>query len=150
LTYLLKKNLVFVLTQEHAVAFQTLKTSLIQAPIFTLPDFSKPFCIETDASTFGVGAVLMQNHHPIAYVSKALGHRLRGLSTYEKEYVAILLIVEHWRSYLHVGEFVIATNEQSLAHLNEQRLHTSCQQFLFTKLLGLNYNVVYKKGLIIG
>jgi hypothetical protein len=111
LTDLLKKNSVFVWTPEHAVAFQTLKTSLIHAPFLALPDFSKPFCIETDASAFGVGVVLMQVHHPIAYVSKALGRRLRGLPTYEKEYVTILLVVEHWRSYLHVGEFVIATNQ---------------------------------------
>jgi hypothetical protein len=42
----------------------------------------------------------MQDHHPIAFVRKALGPKLRGLSTYEKEYVAILLAIEQWRSYL--------------------------------------------------
>jgi hypothetical protein len=42
----------------------------------------------------------MQGNHPISYVSKSLGPKLRGLSTYEKEYVDILLAVEHWRSYL--------------------------------------------------
>jgi hypothetical protein len=50
--------------------------------------------VETDACNVGVGVVLMQDHHPIAYVSKSLGPKLRGLSTYEKEYVAILLAVE--------------------------------------------------------
>jgi hypothetical protein len=81
---LLKMNYVFVWTRDHEVAFQTLKSALIQAPVFTLPYFSKPFCIETDASAGGVGAILMQDHHPIAYVSKALGPKMRGLSTYEK------------------------------------------------------------------
>jgi hypothetical protein len=40
-----------------------------------------------------VGAVLMQDQHPIAYISKALGSKLQGLSTYEKEYVIVLLAV---------------------------------------------------------
>jgi hypothetical protein len=80
-------------------------------------------------------------------MSKTLGPKLRGLSTYEKEYIAILLAVEQWRSYLQFQEFVIATDHQSLSHLNEQRLHTHWQQKVFSKLLGLKYRIVYKKGL---
>jgi hypothetical protein len=68
----------------------------------------------------------MHDSHPLAFVSKTLT-KLRGLSTYEKEYIAILLVVEQWRSYLHFQEFVILTNHQSLSHLNEQRLHTQWQ-----------------------
>jgi hypothetical protein len=114
--------------------------------VLSLPDFSKTFYIETDASYVGVGVVLMQEHHPLAFVSKALGPKMRGLLTYEKEYVAILLIVEHWRSYLQYSEFIIATNQRSLSCLNEQRFHTVWQQKVFTKLLGLDYKIVYKKG----
>jgi hypothetical protein len=101
------------------VAFNTLKTALVQAHVLSLLDFSKTFYIETDASDIGVGAVLIQEQHPIAFVSKALGPKMRGLSTYEKEYVAILLAVEHWRSYLQYSEFVIATDQRSLSYLNE-------------------------------
>jgi hypothetical protein len=43
----------------------------------------------------GVGVVLMQDHHPITYVSKSLGPKLKGLSTYEKKYIAILMAVDH-------------------------------------------------------
>jgi hypothetical protein len=66
--------------------------------------------------------------------------------TYEKEYIAILLAVEYWRSYLQFQEFCIVTDHKSLLHLDDQRLHTSWQQKVFTKLLGLNYKIVYKKG----
>jgi hypothetical protein len=59
-----------------------------------LPNFSKQFQVETDASDLGVGAVLMQEGHPLAYISKALGPRTKGLSTYEKEYLAILIAVD--------------------------------------------------------
>ncbi|KAK3145234.1 hypothetical protein QOZ80_4AG0325890 [Eleusine coracana subsp. coracana] len=53
LTNLLKKNTVFVWTEEHDQAFLTLKTTLSSAPILALPNFSKKFCIETDASDLG-------------------------------------------------------------------------------------------------
>jgi hypothetical protein len=82
----------------------------------------------------------------LAFVSKSLGPKLRGLSTYEKEYVAVLLAMELWWPYLQFPEFVIATDHKSLTHLNEQRLHISWQQKVFTKLLGLQYRVEYKKG----
>jgi hypothetical protein len=68
----------------------------------------------------------MHESHPVAFVSKSLGPKLRGLSTYEKKYVVILLVVEQWRYYLQLGEFVISTDQKSLSHLNEQMLHTSC------------------------
>jgi hypothetical protein len=71
---------------------------------------------------------------------------MRGLSTYEKEFVAILLVVEQWRSYLHIEEFHIHSDQKRLSHLNEQRLHTSWQQKVFTKLLDFNYKIIYKKG----
>jgi hypothetical protein len=77
---------------------------------------------------------------------KALGPKLQGLSTYEKEYVVVLLAVEQWRSYLQLSEFIIVTDHKSLLHLNEQRLHTPWQQKVFTKLLGLSYKVLYKKS----
>jgi hypothetical protein len=109
-------------------------------------DFSKPFAIETDASQYGVGAVLLQNGHPLAYVRKPLGVKTQGLSTYEKEYLAVLIAVEQWRSYLQLSEFIIYTDQKALIHLNDQRLHTVWQQRVFTKLLGLQYRVVYKKG----
>ena len=92
----------FIWTSVHEEAFQTLKQSLISAPVLALPDFSQPFCLETDASKMGIGAVLMQSSHPIAYLSKALGPKSQGLSTYEKEYLAILVAVDQWRHYLQL------------------------------------------------
>jgi hypothetical protein len=129
---LLKKISVFVWTDDHDQAFNILQYALVQAPVLVLLDFTQPFCIETDASNGGVGVVLMQNQHPIAFISKAFGTKLKGPSTYEKEYVAILLAIEQWMSYLPLGEFHIYTNQKSSIHLNENRLHTSWQQKVFT------------------
>jgi hypothetical protein len=141
LTALLKKGSLFVWTNEHGIAFDTLKKALVTAPVLALPDFTVVFLVETDASAVGVGAVLMQKGHPLAFLSKALGPKSRGLSTYEKEYLAVILAVQQWRPYLQHQEFVILTDHKSLTQLNEQRLHTPWQHKVFTKLLGLQYRV---------
>ena len=146
LTNLLKKGALFVWTSETETAFQALKQALISAPVLALPDFSKEFFIETDASNKGIGAVLVQDGHPLAYVSRALGPKNQTLSVYEKEYLAILLAIQQWRSYLQIKEFTILTDQKSLCSLTDQRLHTNWQQKALTKLMGLQYKIVYKKG----
>jgi ribonuclease HI len=145
LTELLKKNTVFVWTPMHELSFSALKKAMSSA-VLVVPNFSKPFYIETDACGTGVGAVLMQDGHPLDYISKALGPKSQGLSTYEKEYLAILL-AQQWRAYLQHSEFTIFTDQKSLTQLTEQRLHTQWQQKVFTKQMGLQYRVVYKWGL---
>lgn len=68
--------------------------------------------------------MLLQEGHPIAFVSKSLGPRTHGLSTYKKEYLAILVAVDQWRSYLQHAEFIIFTDQRSFMHLIDQKLHT--------------------------
>jgi hypothetical protein len=119
---------------------------LVATPILALPNFARPFVIETDATDSSIRVVLMQDGHPLAFLSKALGPKSRGLSTYEKEYMAILIAMQHWCPYLQQGEFCIHTDHKSMSQLNEQRLHTTWQHKVFTELLDLQYRVVYKKG----
>ena len=118
----------------------------MSALVLALPNFAKPFVIETDASETGIGVVLQQDGHPIAYVSKALGSKTQGLSTYEKESLAILLAIDQWKAYLQPVEFVINTDHKSLTHLSDQRLHTHWQQKVLTKLMSYQYKISYKKG----
>jgi hypothetical protein len=69
-------------------------------PVLALPDFALPFVIETDVCDDGLGAVLMQQGRPLAYLSKALGLKNRHLSIYEKEFLALIMAVDKWRLYL--------------------------------------------------
>lgn len=116
------------------------------APVLRMPDFSKSFIIETDACMEGMGAVLMQEGGPIAYLSKAFNSKNKGLSTYEKELMALVQAVTKWRHYLIGQHFIIRTNHQSLKHLLEKKLTTPMQHKWLSKLWGLDYEIHYKQG----
>lgn len=60
--------------------------------------------------------------------------------------MAIITAVDHWRHYLQLWEFHIYTDHRSLAQLDEHRLHTPWQKKMFTRLLGLQYRIIFKKG----
>ena len=89
LTNLLKKNS-FLWTDAAQQAFMALKQAMCSTPILALPDFTKSFLIECDASGMGIGAVLMQEGRPLAFTNEQLSGKHLGQSTYEKEMMAIL------------------------------------------------------------
>lgn len=132
--------------EEAEKAFQTLKTAVTSSPVLTLPNFELPFEIECDASGKGVGAVLMQMKHPIAYFSKAFTASKLSKSAYDKELMALVLAIQHWRHYLLGRRFVVYSDQKSLKHLLQQRITTANQQEWMAKLLGFDFEVVYKVG----
>ena len=136
----------FIWGEAQQQAFEKLKHIMTKAPVLALPDHTKPFVLEADASGYGIGAVLMQNQRPIAYMSKAIGPKAAGLSTYDKEALAILEALKKWKHYFAGSKLVIRTDQQSLKYIQEQRLAEGVQHKLLIKLLGFDYQVEYKKG----
>lgn len=101
--------------------------------------------IETDACQKGIGTVLMQGKRPLAYLSKSIGVRNMGMSIYEMELLALMTAVGKWRHYLEGHHFIIKIDHRSLKYLLEQRITAPLQQMWLTKLLGLSYEIVYKR-----
>lgn len=99
LTQLLKND-AFAWQEDALEAFRNLKKAITQPPVPSLLDLNKPFMVKTDASGSGLGVVLMQEEHHIAFISKSLGPRQQALSTYEREMLAILQADTKWRHYL--------------------------------------------------
>ncbi|GJY44167.1 reverse transcriptase [Tanacetum coccineum] len=93
-----------------------------------------------------IGAVLQQESHPIAYLSKALFPKHQAYSTYEKEFLAVILALDKWRGYLMDRHFKIKTDHFSLKYLMDQRVTTPFQAKWLLKLLGFEYEISYKKG----
>ena len=89
LTALLKNNS-FTWTPAVDHAFQTLKAAMCTTPVLALPDFTKTFVLECDASGRGIGEFLMQHGRPLGFTNKQLLERHLGQSIYEKEMLAIL------------------------------------------------------------
>lgn len=106
LTSLTKKEC-FRWNEEAEQAFEELKKALCSTPVLALPQFDKSFVVETDACGSGIGAVLMQDGHPLAYISRHLKGKQLNLSIYEKELLAVVFAVQKWRHYLLTNHFVI-------------------------------------------
>nr|GFA57768.1 hypothetical protein [Tanacetum cinerariifolium] len=121
--------------------------AMVNAHVLKLPDFNEPFIVETDASGEGIGDVLQQSGHPIAYYNKTLAPRHHSLSTYKKELLAVIQALHKWRGYLLDRHFIITTDHFSLKYLLEQRITTPAQMKWLPKLMGFDYEIVYKKGI---
>lgn len=87
---------------EAKLAFVELRKALFETHILALPRFDQPFVVETDACGQGSGTILMQNGHPLAYISRHLKGKQLRLSIYEKELIAVVFDVQKWRHYLFV------------------------------------------------
>lgn len=142
---LLKANS-FTWTPKTQAAFENLKQAMTHLPTLTLPDFTKPFEVTTDASILVVGAVLSQESRPLAFFSKKLTPRLSASSTYVCELYALTESIKRWRQYLLGSTFKIFTDHKRIKCLMTQTIQTPEQQKWLTKLVGFNYEIHYKPG----
>ncbi|XP_058769067.1 uncharacterized protein LOC131642924 [Vicia villosa] len=136
----------FVWGTEAAEAFTQLKTKMTDMPVLVLPDFTKQFVVETDASGVAIGAVLSQDNHPIAFFSKKMCPRMQAASVYVREMYAVTEAVKKWRQYLVGQKFHIHTDQKSLRNLLLQKIQTPEQQKWAAKLQGFNFEIMYKPG----
>ena len=121
LTTLLKKD-AFSWTPEATKAFEHLKEAMCLALVLAMPDFTKTFIVECDASGNRIGVVLMQEGRPISFEIRSIKGKYLQKAIYEKEMLAILHALKKWRPYLMGRHFKVKTDHDSLKHFFEQRL----------------------------
>ena len=107
-------------------SFTYLKKVLSSSPILRLPDLSREFVLQTDASEVALGAVLMQcydgQYFPVAYASKKLTQSELNYSVIEKECLALIWAVKKFHVYLYGKQFVLETDHQPLVYLKQSKM----------------------------
>ena len=88
--------------------------------MLALPDIGKLFEVQTDASNFAIGGVLLQGEHPIAFESKKLSETEKRYTTQEKELLAMIHCLKAWRHYLLGSNFVVKTDNTIISHFLTQ------------------------------
>lgn len=145
---LLKKDSYFLWTHEHDLAFNKLKTLISTKPVLQYFDISKPIVLSVDASSYALGAVILQNELPVAYASKALTTVQQSYSQIEKELLAVLFGCEKFYHYVYGKPFVVETDHKPLITIVKKNL-VNCPPRLQRMLLRLqrfDFSLVYKKG----
>ena len=131
---LTKKDQEYVWGEEQQQAFQELKTRLTSSLVLRLPDLSKPFIVQTDASKLGTGAVLLQQDtagvpHPCAYLSQALVGAEQNYQVYDLELLAVIRTLKAWQPYLvsPVEPTMIYTDHQNITYFRQPQDLTARQ-----------------------
>jgi hypothetical protein len=144
------KKKAFAWTELHDAAFAAVKKAVVSAPCLVLPDPSKRFVVQTDASGFATGAVLMQDQgkglQPIAFMSKKMNsHELR-YPVHEQELLAIVNAMKLWRHHLSGAPFTVQTDHQSLQYVESQNLATNRQVRWAMIMAEFDFKIVYITG----
>ena len=140
------------LSQKAKEAFSLLKQALLQAPVLKFADYSKPFVLETDASSDGLGAVLLQEGedgklHPIAYGSQSLTKAEKNYHSGKTEFLALKwAIMDHFKEYLIYQPFVVHTDNNPLTYLFTTPNLNACGHQWVASLANFNFTIEYQHG----
>lgn len=150
LNQLLRKNVVFEWTDERKKAFETLKYCLMNPPVLQYPDFTKPFILTTDSSSFAFGAVLSQgtvgSDKPVAYASRGMNKHELKKPVIEKELLAIHWAIQYFRPILYGRKFFVYTDHRPLVSLFSQKDPSSKMTRVRLDLEEYDFTVTYKPG----
>jgi hypothetical protein len=120
MTELLEKDKKFEWTPACEASFQELKKRLTTAPILVMSDMEKSFSIYCDVSGQGLGCVLVQYGHVVAYASRQLRKHEAHYPTYDLELAAIVHALKIWRRYLMGKRCELYTDHKSLKYIFTQ------------------------------
>ncbi|GBG80538.1 hypothetical protein CBR_g30999 [Chara braunii] len=121
LSRLLKKEAIWQWDKDCTFALKRLKRALIEYPVLKVADPSLPFVVTTDASQYGIGAVLRQDddngYRPVEFMPARMPSEKVATSTYEREFYALRQALEHWKHYLLGRHFKVYSEHETLRWL---------------------------------
>jgi hypothetical protein len=150
LTRLTKKDEPFVLKSEQQLAFETMVTAFTTAPALRHFDHEREVIIETDASIYVSAGVLSQRDdegvlHPVAYYSKKHSPAECNYDIYDKELMAIVMVLEEWRPECEGAAYPLQciTDHKNLEYFRTKKLWNQRQARWSEFLTRFNYEIVY-------
>lgn len=150
ITNLLRKHTKFCWSEECKAAWETVKQHLVAAPVMSCPDFSRPFIIQTDASDYGLGAVLTQSYpegeRVVSFISRSLSASERKFSTTEKECLGVLWAIEKFRPYVEATHFTVVTDHFALLWLHNLKDPSGRLARWSVRLQQYDFEVVHRRG----
>ncbi|KAK1406152.1 hypothetical protein QVD17_41439 [Tagetes erecta] len=146
MTKLTRKDVKFDWGQEQETAFQILKERLTKAPVLSLPEGTDDFVVYTDASTVGLGCVLMQRGKVIAYASRQLNKHEKEYPTHDLELLAVVFALKIWRHYLYGVRCVIYTDHKSLKYFFDQKDLNMRQRWWLELVKDYECEILYHPG----
>jgi ribonuclease HI len=144
MTELLEKGKTFEWTPRREAGFQELKKRLTMTPVLTMPNIEKPFLIYCNASGKGLGCVLMQDDHVVAYASRRLRKHEEKYPTHDMELAAVVHALKIWRYYIIGKRCEVYSDHKRLKYIFTQ-LDLNLRQQRWLELikdynLGINYH----------
>ncbi|KAK7926171.1 hypothetical protein WMY93_008481 [Mugilogobius chulae] len=135
-------------------AFQRLKTCFTTAPILAMPDTTRQFIVEVDASEVGVGGVLSQRSpvdnkvHPCAFLSRKLSPAEQNYDVGNRELLAVKVALEEWRHWLEGAElpFLVWTDHKNLEYIRTAKRLNSRQARWALFFNRFNFTLSYRPG----
>src|SRR5258705_449163 len=150
---LLRKNKVWEWTDDHYGAFNKLKAAFVSRPVLIIPDYSKPFIIEADASLFATGAVLLQEdsngeEHPAGYISHTLNPAERNYQVYDRELLAIMRALREWQNYVQSSSTrtIVRTDHANLTYYRSPQRLSQRQTRWVVELMDYDIELRHKPG----
>ncbi|EGT44573.1 hypothetical protein CAEBREN_28128 [Caenorhabditis brenneri] len=148
---LTKKDHDFIWQEEHQAAFEALKTALMSPPILVGPDLTRPYIMETDASSMAISAILLQKNkedqvQAISYASRKLGPAERNYPPIEAEALAVVFGLQYYRQYVLGSHVTVVTDHKPLTSLMYNK--NACGRLLKYQMSIQEFDaeIVYRAG----
>ena len=147
---LTKEKVKYIWTEKCETAFQKLKEALISSDVLAYPEKDAEYILDTDASNFGIGAVLSQvqsgKERVISYASKTLSQSQQNYCTTMRELLAVVSFVKHYHHYLYGKKFTIRCDHAPLKWIMKFKNPQDMLARWIITLGKYNFEIVHRSG----